>query len=279
MDSATPADNTTITSERTLLDYDHYCAEIVTQTDLLRSDIESADLTTPVLTCPDWNLGQLLRHLGGAHRWVETVARTRATERPSTKQVRDVSGYTDEDPAVLDPWLAEGAAQVADSLRTAGPDAEMWTLLPEMTPLFWARHMTHETLIHRADAALALGAEFTVEEEVALDAIQAWMDLGSLPQIFNVYPERRELLGPGRTLHFHATDTAPDAAAEWLIDLTGDTIRSSTDVRMSKVAVTMRGRLTDLLLVIYRRRPAHRENVEILGDVQLLDFLLERVRY
>jgi hypothetical protein len=24
----------------------------------------------------------------------------------------------------------------------------------------------------------------------------------------------RELLGPGRTLHFHATDTAP----EWLID-------------------------------------------------------------
>ena len=54
-----------------LLSYDRYCAEIVAQTDQLRSHIEGADLTVPVPSCPGWNLGQLLRHLGGGHRWVE----------------------------------------------------------------------------------------------------------------------------------------------------------------------------------------------------------------
>jgi len=54
-----------------LLSYDRYCAEIIAQTDQLRSHIEGADLTVPVPSCPGWNLGQLLRRLGGGHRWVE----------------------------------------------------------------------------------------------------------------------------------------------------------------------------------------------------------------
>jgi hypothetical protein len=91
----------------TLLSFDRYCAEIVTQTDLLRSRIDGADLTAPVPSCPGWNLGQLLRHLGGGHRWVETIVRTRATAPPSDEQLRDLSGCTDEDPAVLGPWLAD----------------------------------------------------------------------------------------------------------------------------------------------------------------------------
>ncbi len=61
---------------------------------------------------------------------------------------------------------------------------------------------------------MAIGAEFTLDEEVALDALDEWMELGSLPMHFAVHPWMRELLGPGRTLHFHATDTAPQAAAE-----------------------------------------------------------------
>ncbi|MGH4012293.1 MAG: maleylpyruvate isomerase N-terminal domain-containing protein [Pseudonocardiaceae bacterium] len=109
------------------LSYDRYCAEIVAQTDLLRSRIEGADLTTPALTCPGWNLGQLLRHLGGGHRWAKTIVRTRAEQPPSDDHFRDLSAYTDEDPAVLIPWLAAGAAQLADTLRSAGPDAEVWT--------------------------------------------------------------------------------------------------------------------------------------------------------
>jgi uncharacterized protein (TIGR03083 family) len=259
------------------LSYDCYCEEIVAQTDLLRSQIEGADLKTPVSSCPGWNLGQLLRHLGGGHRWAETIVRTRATQPPSDEQVRDVLGYTDEDPAALGAWLAEGATQLANALRAAGPDAEMWTAVPGQTPVFWARRFTHETVIHRADATLAIGAEFTVEQDVALDAVDEWMELGSLPQLFEVHPEKRELLGPGRTLHFHATDTAPEAAAEWLMDLTGDAIvwRRAHE----KAAVAARGPLTDLLLIVYGRWPARGERIEILGDAELLDFWRKRVSF
>ena len=46
-----------------------------------------------------------------------------------------------------------------------------------------------------------------------------------------------------------------------------------------KAAVAVRAPVTDLLLVIYRRRPVHGEGIDIFGDEQLLDFWLERVSF
>ena len=46
-----------------------------------------------------------------------------------------------------------------------------------------------------------------------------------------------------------------------------------------KAAVAVRGPLTGLLLIVYRRRPARGESIEIIGDEQLLDFWLERVNF
>ncbi|HEX2301000.1 MAG TPA: maleylpyruvate isomerase family mycothiol-dependent enzyme, partial [Pseudonocardiaceae bacterium] len=164
-----------------MLSHERYCSEIVTQTGLVRSCVEDADLTVPVPSCPGWNVGQLLRHLGGGQRWAEETVRTRATEPLPDEYFRDLSAYTDEDPAVVGPWLVEGAAQLADTLRAAGPGAQLWTPVPGGTAAFYARRFTHETIIHRADATLALGAEFTVDEQVAVDAVDEWMELGSLP--------------------------------------------------------------------------------------------------
>src|ERR1700691_3662464 len=63
-----------------LLSYDRYCAEILAQAELLTSVVQGADMTSPVPSCPDWNVGQLLRHLGGVHRWAATIVRTQTTE-------------------------------------------------------------------------------------------------------------------------------------------------------------------------------------------------------
>jgi uncharacterized protein (TIGR03083 family) len=208
----------------TRLSHDRYCAEIVAQAELLRSHVKGADLDTPVSSCPGWSLRMLLRHLGGGQRWAETIVRTRATEPPSDAHFRELSGYTDTDPDALAAWVAEGATALADALREAGPDAQVWNMIPDTTASFYARRFSHETLLHGADAALAVGAEFTADEDVAIDAVDEWMELGSLPQMFDFHPELRELLAPGRTVHLHATDTAPEAIAEWLVDLTGDRI-------------------------------------------------------
>ncbi|MER7398863.1 maleylpyruvate isomerase family mycothiol-dependent enzyme [Streptomyces sp. NPDC000151] len=264
----------------TRLRYDRHRAEIVAQTDLLRSHIKGADLSRPVPSCPGWTVNQLLRHLGGAQRWAADLVRSGATEPLPDEHFRDLSPYVGEDPAELDGWLAEGVGLLADALREAGPDAEMWTPLPGdagQGSTFFARRFTHETAIHRADAALALGVEYVLDEEVALDAVEEWLELGSLPVMFEYHPELRELLGPGRTLHFHATDTAPEAGAEWVVDLTGDAITWRR--AHEKAAVAVRGPLTELLLTIYRRRSPRGDGIQVIGDAELLDFWLDRVSF
>ncbi|MFC3994576.1 maleylpyruvate isomerase family mycothiol-dependent enzyme [Nocardiopsis sediminis] len=266
----------------TRLTYDHLCAGIVAQTDLLRSHIagaDMADMTVPVPSCPGWNVGQLVRHLGGGQRWAEEIVRTRPSRPPSDDHFRDLSPYAHEDPAVLDGWLAEGAALLAGTLSAAGPDMEIWTPLPDAgrTTAFWARRFAHETLIHRADAALALGAAYVVAPEVAADAVDEWLDLASLPQMLEFHPQWRELLGPGRTLRFQATDAPPDVAADWLVDLTGDAIAWRPGPE--EAAVTVRGPLTDLLLLLYRRYPEPAEGTGVVGDARLFDFWQERVAF
>ena len=260
----------------TRLTYSRYADEIVAQTGTLRAAVAGADLTRPVPSCPGWNAGQLLRHLGGGQRWAAEIVRSRATTPLPDDDFRDLSAYTAEDPAVLGPWLAGSAAQLADALREAGPGAELWSPVPGGSD-FFARRFTHETVLHRADAALALGAEFTVAPEVAADAVDEWLELGAMPFHFEVHPWMRELLGPDRTLHFHATDAPPEVDAEWVVDLTGDAI--TWRAGHEKATVAVRGPLTDLLLLIYRRRAVAETGAEVFGDAGLLDFWLDRVAF
>jgi hypothetical protein len=51
--------------------------------------------------------------------------------------------------------------------------------VPGGTTKFYARRFAHETVIHRADATFAVGAQFTVDQEVAFDALDEWIELGS----------------------------------------------------------------------------------------------------
>ncbi len=259
------------------LGYEWYCAQIVAQTELLRCGLAGADPTAAVPSCPGWNTGQLLRHLGGAHRWAEEMVRERVMGPLPDDFFRDLSPYADEDLAVVGLWLTEGAERLAETLRAAGPGARLWTPVPGGTTEFYARRFTHETVMHRADATLAAGAEYTVAADLALDGIDEWMTLCALPMHFDVHPKMRELLGPGRTLHFHATDTPPEACAEWVVDLTGEVIRWRR--AHEKAAVAVRGPLTDLLLLIYQRLGARTGRVEVIGDEQLLAFWLERVGF
>jgi uncharacterized protein (TIGR03083 family) len=259
------------------LGFDRYCEEIVHQTDLLRSHIAGADLTLPVPSCPGWNVGQLVRHLGGGQRWAATLVRTRASEPPADDFFRDLSPYANEDPDVVRPWMAEGSAALAAALRDAGPDAALWAPVPDKSAGFFARRFAHETLIHRADAALALAVDFTADEDLAIDAVDEWMELGSLEMHKEIHPRMLELLGPNRTLHFHASDPPPEASAEWVVDLTGEWITWRRAHETAAVAI--RGPLVELLLVIYRRREPSGPDIEVIGDEALFDFWLDRVEF
>lgn len=250
--------------------FDDYCHAIISQTDLLRSRISGADTAIPVPTCPGWDLGRLLRHVGGDHRWAEEVVRTRAVEPVPGDPVDDPAVYAHMDGDALVDWLGEGATKLGAALRGAGPDARVWTPAHERsTALFWARRMTHETAVHRADAALATGAEFTLDDALAVDAVEEWLEFSTVPEAYEPGPGAPGLLGPGRTLRFLAP-----GRGEWLVDLTGE--RPTWRPGSAEAAVTVRGPVTDLLLFLYRRpAPA----AETRGDAALLDLWLTRTGF
>lgn len=263
----------------TQLAHDRYCDEIAHQVGLLRSVVTSgAELSGTVPTCPDWSLEDLVRHLGGALRWVEVIVRTRAEEEVPEERVPDFAGPQVRDDAVaLDAWLAESGERVVAALREAGPDTAVWSWAENLTSGFWARRMTHEITVHRADAALAAGLPYAVAPEVAADAIDEWLQIVEYVQRTAPEDVVGELRGPGRSIHLHATDTGPGLDAEWLIELTEDGV--SWRRGHEKATAALRGPLTSVLLAFYRRLPLDAPELEVLGDRELLEFWLERATF
>ena len=259
----------------TLLAHDRYCDEVITQTDLLRDILRGADLSVTVPTCPDWTLAELVRHIGGDLRSVETAVRTGMAVDDPARQVAGAAGPDGDDPATLDVWLVDAAARFAVTLRDAGPAAEARVGAFERSTAFWARRAAHDLVIHRADAAGTVHADYAVAPELAADAIDELLELVGDPQVAGSSPRLGELRGPGKSIHLHATDTEAGLAAEWLIELGTDgfTWRRGHE----KANVALRGALADVLRVVHRRLPAGSERVEVLGEAVLLHFWLERV--
>ncbi|MEU3525638.1 maleylpyruvate isomerase family mycothiol-dependent enzyme [Streptomyces sp. NPDC038707] len=262
-----------------VLTHDRYCDEIAHQVGLLRAVVTSgADLSATVPTCPDWSLEDLVRHLGGALRWVDALVRARARENIPDERVPLFGGPEQRgDAAVLDTWLADAGERVVGALREAGPDAGVWTWAGWPTAGFWARRMTHEITVHRADATLAAGLPYEVAPEIAADALDEWLQIVEWVQRHTADERLRELRGPGRSLHLHATDAGPDLNAEWLIELGPDGVGWRRG--HEKATVALRGPLTSVLLAFYRRLPPDAPGLEVLGDRELLDFWLERATF
>ena len=100
-----------------------------------------------------------------------------------------------EDADKLGAWLRDGAGALVDAIRAADPRTPVWSWADDHSVGFWARRMAHETAVHRADAELALGREFTLEADLAADAISEWLGFLSLPQAVEHRPELAELRG------------------------------------------------------------------------------------
>lgn len=264
------------------LGHDRYCDAIEAQVRQLR-DVVTSDgvvLSATVPTCPEWSLEQLVRHTGGALRGVEVLVRTR-TQEHTPGEGEDIplarGPETEGDPAALDAWLAETGEMLVAALREAGPDTKVWAWAGVLNSGFWARRMTHELAIHRADATLAAGLPYEVDPDVAADAIDEWLGIVEYMQRTQPHEAARELRGPGRSIHLHATDAPPELNAEWVVELTegGVVWRRGHE----KATVALRGPLTDVLLGFYRRLPLDGGRLEVLGERELLEFWLERATF
>ncbi|SDJ47850.1 maleylpyruvate isomerase family mycothiol-dependent enzyme [Streptomyces indicus] len=245
-----------------------YAARITDQTRRLTEAVAGADAAAPVPGLDGWTLAHLLRHVGGAHRWAETVIRTRATAPVSDDQVNEVTPGKDDDVPGLSAWLLEGAEQFAATLRATPEDTPVWTVAPSGKPVFWARRMTYETVVHRYDATVAAGGRYTLDARTAIDGIEEWLGFSTLPQAYASPEDQAALIAPARTLHLHGTDAPDDdgEAGEWLIDLGTEPMTWRRGHEKATTAV--RGPLRDILLALYERRAPDAE-LQLFGEEDL----------
>lgn len=230
--------------------------------DLLRG----ADLATPVPTCPDWTLRQLATHVGRGDRWAATMVAQRAEAFVDPRAVPGGKPPADG----VEAWLEAGVDLLAGAVDDVGAGSPVWTFTGRRPSAWWLRRRLHEVVVHRADAALALGVPFEVPPEVAADGVSEWLMLvASRPA------GEEPLLPGGATMHLHATDGDLGPTGEWTVHPAGNAV--TWEPGHAKGTVAVRGPAADLLLVLLRRLPADR--VGVLGDATVLDTWLERTGF
>jgi uncharacterized protein (TIGR03083 family) len=211
--------------------------------------VATADLTTPVPTCPGWDLADLARHLGSVHRWAAGCIMAAA-------EVDEPEGPWER--ADLVEWLTTGRELLVSLLRDADPRAPTWTFGQPRTVAFWSRRQAHETTLHQWDAAYALGSRTTIPAEVAADGVDevltmffprqvrlrriAPLDSGVLIELADVPDSRYVLSGDG-------TDPAAATAAR------------------------LRGSASDVLLALWGREGLDRLAID--GDPALVERILK----
>jgi uncharacterized protein (TIGR03083 family) len=225
---------------------------------LLLAAARSADLESPVPSCPGWVLRDLLAHIGFVHRWATKYVDQGVTEMVAEPDEAGVLALAPPDDLLL-AWVAEGHAALVRALSSAPSDLRCWTFLAAPSPrAFWARRQAHETAVHRVDAELASGAHPTsIPAPFAADGVDELL-LGFLARPGS---KRYTKVGPG-TASFEAIDTP----ASWTVTVSSSGIDTKRGVEPGDLQV--RAPAQDLYLTLWDRRSP--EGLELNGAPGLL---------
>ncbi|MFJ7203388.1 maleylpyruvate isomerase family mycothiol-dependent enzyme [Streptomyces sp. NPDC098789] len=239
-----------------------HVAAVAAQSARFVAAVKGADPATPVPSCPGWTLADLTRHAGSVQRWFCVLLRQRVQQPPTS---RDVDLRLPEQDVDYPEWLAESAAESAEVFATTDLDAPMWAWGLDQHARFWVRRMLFETVVHRADAELALGIAPRIDRALAVDGIDEF--LTNLPFAAFFAPGTAALRGPDRTIGFHCTDGGDSR----LVRLRPDGFGLVTDGSDApEPDATVLGTSGDLLLLLYGRLDRTDERFQQRGDRELL---------
>jgi uncharacterized protein (TIGR03083 family) len=234
-----------------------YLEAVDAQSDRLVQAAERAGLDAPVPSCPEWDVAELLGHMGRVYGWARACVEANQLVSPTELAAPPPPGERAA-------WVRDQAARIVGALDRPADDPA-WTWAPSGQVGFWQRRQAHETVVHRVDAELAAGAPTPVPDRLAVDGIDEFLEL--LPNRFGVPP----IAGHGETMHLHCTDQD----GEWLARLTDQGLEVERTHAKGDVAV--RGAASDLFLVMTGRLAP--ERVEVLGDRAVLDGFLSQANF
>ncbi|MFJ3097881.1 maleylpyruvate isomerase N-terminal domain-containing protein [Streptomyces hydrogenans] len=251
------------------LDEDPHLAAVDAVADHARryaDTVRGADPATPVPTCPGWTLGDLTRHLGTVHGWAEHLV----TARPATRvRAAELPLDPPADPPSYPGWFADRAERFTAAARAVDPAAPVWSPGAEPYVRHYPRHVLAETVVHLADAEIALtGTARPLAPGTAAEALDH--HLATAPYIPWIAEPLAHLDRDGAVLRLDARDSG----ASWTLVLGGGGFawsRGSLGSGGAEPTTTVTADAGELLLLMHRRYDADDPRFALTGDRDLLD--------
>ena len=167
----------------TELSREQYLIHLNADYQLLAAAIPGAPVEVP--SCPGWTTNDLAKHMAHVYLGQAFVVETGS----QAENNEHLAPYPRTDDAMeFMSWGFDAITKALDINRLERPT---WSWHhSDQSVDFWFRRMAHETVIHRIDAELAVGAVTKIDEALALDGVDEVLDflplMGSWPEVPNV---------------------------------------------------------------------------------------------
>ena len=235
-----------------------YLSIISEETSRIVNDYES-DRSAAVPWSDRWSVGTVARHVAGTHHVVVEVVRGRPDA--DFGLFAELQTPPKDSPEFVE-WFRSGTASLLGELSSVPADDECWSWFESGRRVgWWARRMAFEAVVHRWDADLAQGQDFSVAPQIAADGVDEYLD------VFVAASRAANDAPPGPTINLECSDRSD----RWWLDLSerGGRIVSRNPQAAS---VQIRGTAEQLLLFVWGRvLVSDAAGAEVSGDVGLLD--------
>jgi uncharacterized protein (TIGR03083 family) len=247
---------------RTHLSKDFWLAALRADGAALRAAVlEPGALASQTPSCPEWTVGDLLRHMGTMYQKLRAHAGRGVTDAPAP--------FTPTDPApgddhALIAWFDNELAQTDAFLDALDPGMPAWNWAPQAkTAAFWHRRAAHETALHRWDAQLSVALADPIEAKLAVDGVAEVLDTWLLA---GKRADTTEHFGVVRLI-------AADLGQEWYVRMRGTGIAlldtdTLLDDDVHRARAVASGSASDLMLALWGRVAF--DVLDTSGDLSLL---------
>ena len=236
-----------------------YLATFAAENARFISAAQVSGLNAPVASCPGWNVGDLVFHVGKVQRWFHYMLETNGADPKGSP--RAAKPETD---AGMVEWFREGAEVIEKYLAGVSDTEPVWTFTGGDVGRWAKRRQAQEVLVHRFDAELAGRAVGVADATMCADGVDELLTV-FVPRL----KEKAQLPG---TVHFHCTDTD----GEWMLTPQEGGIEVTRE--HGKGDVALRAPAQVLLQVVWRRMSvdeAIASGAEVFGNRGALDAFID----
>ena len=252
------------------MDVSDYIGCVASEGERFASAAEQGEMTVPIASCPDWNMRDLVCHLGMIHLWAAANVAFPEPDWLDVEELPDLVRYWPDlaagypaDPELV-PWYRDTLANLVDVLKSAPADVEAFTFLPAPSPLsMWARRQASEIAIHRFDAEQARGLATHFEPDFAADMLDELLS-GFTPRMKPADIETAQVISV-------QTEDTGDA---WYVTIGPE--RAETARHGDAADLALSATAAELYLLLWNRTPD--SSVTMTGKLDLMAHWHDNVR-